>query len=600
MDHWGRLLLRVTKLCVSFAVSFGDGVQRRALSLLGLRPPPVCVVLYYHGVPARAARRFRRQMDTLLRSSTPVRADAIGPLAPGRRYTAVTFDDGFVSVVENALPVLRARRIPCTLFVPTGCLGSHPSWIANGHPDGHETVISPTVLARLSTDGLVTIGSHSVTHPDFRTLGDEAAREELARSKADLERIVGKHVDLFSFPHGATDSRTLEFARLAGYTRVFTIEATRAASVHDRFALGRVRVDPADWPVEFRLKVTGAYRWLPHASAWKRRVLDRLRWAGPRPRRSRIRSSDEPAAVCPRDASPPSRPRAAAAATSAPRVSPVTEADVDRVAQFLNTHLNRRVPAAAWAQALRPPWHVDAPNHGFMLLHDRTVVGVQLAFYSERMIGGRREPFCNLGAWCVLPGYRSHSLRLLLALLAQDRYHFTDLSPSGSAVAVNRRLGFRFLDTTTVLIPNLPWPSWPTTTIISSDPALIERTLPARQRELFRDHARARAAHHLVLISHDESCYVIFRKDRRKHLPLFASLLHVSNPYLLLRAIRPLGRHLLLHYGTLATLVELRLVTRRPPLSVLLRSPRRKMFKSPRLEPDDIDNLYSELVCVAW
>ena len=59
------------------------------------------------------------------------------------------------------------------------------------------------------------------------------------------------------------------------------------------------------------------------------------------------------------------------------------------------------------------------------------------------MIDGRVERFCNLGAWCVLPEHRFHALRLLKALLAQDGYHFTDLSPSGNVVGLNERLGFR-------------------------------------------------------------------------------------------------------------------------------------------------------------
>ena len=75
------------------------------------------------------------------------------------------------------------------------------------------------------------------------------------------------------------------------------------------------------------------------------------------------------------------------------------------------------------------PWKVDAPNHGFMLRDGQRVVGVQLAFYSERLVAGRAERFCNLGAWCVLPEYRFHSIRLLMAVLAQDGYHFTSLSP---------------------------------------------------------------------------------------------------------------------------------------------------------------------------
>jgi hypothetical protein len=53
-------------------------------------------------------------------------------------------------------------------------------------------------------------------------------------------------------------------------------------------------------------------------------------------------------------------------------------------------------------------------------------------------------------------------------------------------------------------------------------------------------------------------------------------------------------------HGVLATLIELRVVRYRPRFSVMLRASRRKMFKSPHLEPEQIDYLYSELVCVPW
>jgi hypothetical protein len=282
------------------------------------------------------------------------------------------------------------------------------------------------------------------------------------------------------------------------------------------------------------------------------------------------------------------------------RVAPITEVDVDRVAEFLHAHLNTRVSAEHWADAVEVPWEVEQPNAGFMLLDDDEVVGVQLAFYSERMIDGRRERFCNLGAWCVLPAYRFQGLRLLKSALKQPGYHFTDLSPSGNVVGINQKLDFRFLDTTTALVPNLPWPSWPGRGIVSSDRDLIERTLTGRDLELYRDHAGAGAARHLVLIRGDEWCYVVFRKDRRKNLPLFASVLYVSNPPLFRAMARALSRHLLIHHGALATLAEERIVGSRPRPSFQLRSPRRKMFRSPSLTPAQVDDLYSELVCVGW
>ena len=284
-------------------------------------------------------------------------------------------------------------------------------------------------------------------------------------------------------------------------------------------------------------------------------------------------------------------------------VAPIANSDVRRVAEFLHTHLNRRVSVDDWARSVDVPWSIGAPNHGFMLIddeHDKAVVGVYLAFYSERVVDGRAERFCNLGAWCVLPQHRFHSVRLLRALLNQKDLHFTDLSPSGAVVPINTRLKFQFLDTTTALVPNLPWPSWPGKYRVSADPRVIESTLSGDELQLYRDHVGTAAARHLVLRSGEEWCYVIFRRDRRKNLPLFASILHVSNPELFARMTGPLARHLLLRHRIPVCLVEPRVTGHRPRPSVLLRSPRRKMFKSSRLAPDQIDYLYSELVCVAW
>jgi hypothetical protein len=287
------------------------------------------------------------------------------------------------------------------------------------------------------------------------------------------------------------------------------------------------------------------------------------------------------------------------------QVSPIQTADVPRVARFLHSQLNDRVPPAAWERAVTVPWKVAAPNHGFMLVDgteagEATVVGAYLAFYSEREIGGRTERFCNLGAWCVAPAHRYQSVRLLKALLAQDGYHFTDLSPSGSVVPLNTRLKFQRLDTTTALLPGLPWPSVPGRYRITGDPAVIEATLTGSTLDIYRDHAAAGAARHLVLTRGDQHCYVMFRKDRRKGLPVFASILYASNPQLFRALARPLARHLLIHHGALATLAELRITGGRPRPSLLLGAHRHKMFRSDHLRPDQIDNLYSELACLAW
>jgi hypothetical protein len=277
-------------------------------------------------------------------------------------------------------------------------------------------------------------------------------------------------------------------------------------------------------------------------------------------------------------------------------VSPITDADVAAVADFLRVNFQDHVP---WARSgLRGSWKVEAPNHGFMLNNGQRIVGVFTAFYSERLVAGHVERFCDLGTWYVLPEFRFHSIRLIKAILAQDGYHFTSLTPSEKVVSIQSRLGFRALDTSAALIPNLPWPTPLSRTTISADPNVIEGTLAGMELELYHDHAKALAARHIVLLRGQDSCYVMYRERRFKRVPL-AVILHVSDPELFRRAILPLTRHLLVRDRLLATVAELRIIRHRPPLSFKVTSwP--KMYHSASLEPDQIDDIYSEYACLPW
>jgi hypothetical protein len=288
----------------------------------------------------------------------------------------------------------------------------------------------------------------------------------------------------------------------------------------------------------------------------------------------------------------------AVAVSAKVRLAPIEDADVPRVAAFLHANMDSHLPPEVWERALDVPWDDERPNRGFLLLDGDEVVGAQLAFYSRRTIDGCVERFCNLAAWCVRPAYRLHSLKLVRAILAQEGYTFVDLSPSGNVVALNERLGFAHLDTSTSLVPTLPW--WSPRTFVTSDPEELERGLTGRELAVYRDHRGAAAAHHVLLRRGEDWCYVVFRKDRRKGLAVFASLLHVSDAALLRRLMRPLCAHLLARHGVLAVLAEHHVAGGQSRLAIPLRSTRPKMFRSAHLEPAEVDYLYSELVSVPW
>jgi hypothetical protein len=281
-------------------------------------------------------------------------------------------------------------------------------------------------------------------------------------------------------------------------------------------------------------------------------------------------------------------------------IRPIVEASLGQIGQFLHANLNRRVSAAQWASIARPPWSIAAPNHGFMLVAGARIVGVYLAFYSKRVIDDEIYPICNLAAWSVLEDFRAQGLRLLRAILSQKGYHFTDLSPSGNVVPLNIRLGFRVLDTAAALVPNFLCPLWLRSARVIAEPLELERLLEGCELEIYKDHVNAKAVRHLLLIRGSETCYVIFRKDRRKNLPLFASILYVGNIKLFESASHHVYRYILMHYGIPFTIAELRIVGHKPRFSTFLRKPRPKMYKGELLRPDQIDYLYSELTCVEW
>ena len=250
-------------------------------------------------------------------------------------------------------------------------------------------------------------------------------------------------------------------------------------------------------------------------------------------------------------------------------VKPITDADIRTVAEFLHLGISPGVSAADWRRVMTPPWDVEQPNHGYLLRENGRVVGAYLALYSERVIDGRPQRICNLGAWCVADEHRATGLRMLRSLLRQREYTFTDLSPNGNVVALNTRLGFAPLDTTTVLVPNLPWPMRSRGVRVVDTPNEIDGLLSGRDQTIYRDHA-ATAAHHVVLAKGDHSCYVMFRRERRKRLPLFASILYVGNPDLFRDCAPHFYRYLLLRHGIPATLAEVRVVGHRPARSVMV------------------------------
>jgi len=264
------MLDRFIKLIISIIFFVLDRIINLIKFPFSKKNPDKLVVLTYHSVKPCQRDKFTKQMDQVIKIGKPVFADMGKGTNKGTHYIAVTFDDGFHNFIDNALPSMFIRKIPATLFVPSGYLGKSPGWIKNpAHENTNETLMSADQLKGLPFE-MVKIGSHCITHPRLTSLNKEQVIKELSESKKQLESLLERNITLLSFPYDDYNDEIVEIAKEAGYLHVFKDIPTYPISKTDSFLLGRISVSPEDLGIEYLLKLKGAYQWLPFAVKIKR------------------------------------------------------------------------------------------------------------------------------------------------------------------------------------------------------------------------------------------------------------------------------------------------------------------------------------------
>ncbi len=143
---------------------------------------------------------------------------------------ALTFDDNYVGFYQLIYPILQREQIPAALFVHTNYVG-----VQDDRPKNDwET------LRKLDREGLITIGSHTLSHPeDMSKLSPEIQRKELLESKWILERELGHPMLYISYPNGKADVVTWKIAREVGYAMGFMEDWQLAGDTPDMLAVSR-------------------------------------------------------------------------------------------------------------------------------------------------------------------------------------------------------------------------------------------------------------------------------------------------------------------------------------------------------------------------
>lgn len=210
---------------------------------------------------------FRRHLDVLAAWGATVLPldEAWRLLAAGElpaRAVALTFDDGYASVLEVAWPELRARGLPATLFAVSDYLesGRRFPWDVD-HPRGSDLVRLATAeqVAAAAADGL-DIGSHTVTHRWLPALSDTEVTDEVTRSRGDLEDLLGREITSFAYPMGGWSPAIRDHVARAGYRVAITCERGRNGADRDPMALRRAFA--FDRAVDVRRQLDGGYDWM--------------------------------------------------------------------------------------------------------------------------------------------------------------------------------------------------------------------------------------------------------------------------------------------------------------------------------------------------
>ena len=188
-----------------------------------LRLSQVPLILNYHQVADVAENalcvtpgRFAEQMAWLKRHG--LRGVGVGTLVDAMRagrqrgLVGITFDDGYASLVETAVPALLRHGFTATMFIVSGLLGGTNEW--------DEGWVWPLMSAEhvrdLAAAGME-IGSHSITHPRLAGADADQVKVEVSDSKASLSDLAGAAIRGFAYPYGSVDAAARQAARDAGY-----------------------------------------------------------------------------------------------------------------------------------------------------------------------------------------------------------------------------------------------------------------------------------------------------------------------------------------------------------------------------------------------
>lgn len=162
----------------------------------------------------------------------------------------ISLDDGWKSNLA-LIPICEKYNVPITIFLTVDAVWEGNFWWEYSNAKGVDVdSLKPLTYEKfrqtlaclkegvslqrsaidwedfelLSKHPLVSLQSHTLTHPFLTSCPDDVLNLELAESKRRLEKLCGKPVTAFSYPCGEVSARECGAVKDAGYSIAFTTE----------------------------------------------------------------------------------------------------------------------------------------------------------------------------------------------------------------------------------------------------------------------------------------------------------------------------------------------------------------------------------------
>lgn len=200
---------------------------------------------------------FAQQMAYLQRAGyrTLSLADLVLHLRTQRRprgkTVCITFDDGFQDLYHTAWPILRRYGFTPTVFLVAEQAGSCSDW------EGQRNALAAPLLSWPEVHELAdagwTFGSHTLTHRYLPRLDEAEIVHEVTESRLQIADRLGKPVDLFAYPYGASDERVRRIVAASGYLAACGV----VQGGWSGYNLWRAEIRGNDTLLSFKLKLHG-------------------------------------------------------------------------------------------------------------------------------------------------------------------------------------------------------------------------------------------------------------------------------------------------------------------------------------------------------